>query len=330
MLIHAAVCPHPPLLVPELAGEAAPELDGLRAACARAVSRLADAVAAAAGAGADAEIVVVGGARRTRRFGARAVASLRPYGLITPILNGESESGISDTGGRSDPCFGQHEIGAVSDEDGAASGTGPGEASGAEVLPLSLTIGRWLLRDVLEGLPDGVPVGFQAVADDASPEECLRLGRELAGPADRRVALLVMGDGSACLNEKAPGYLDPRAEPYDAAVAEALRTADASALAALDPALSRELWVAGRAAWQVLAGAAGTAGAGSPDADTADAGTVGGGAGGGAPLDAARSDAAGSGAAGSGAARFDAELLAYEAPYGVGYLVATWDGRPRP
>jgi hypothetical protein len=40
VLISAAVCPHPPILVPELAGEAACELDGLRAACRRAISRL--------------------------------------------------------------------------------------------------------------------------------------------------------------------------------------------------------------------------------------------------------------------------------------------------
>ena len=39
-------------------------------------------------------------------------------------------------------------------------------------------------------------------------------------------------------------------------MAAALAAADASALAALDPAADRGLFVAGRAAWQVLAGAA--------------------------------------------------------------------------
>ena len=39
-LVAAAVCPHPPLLVPEVAGAAAPELDDLRAACDVAVARL--------------------------------------------------------------------------------------------------------------------------------------------------------------------------------------------------------------------------------------------------------------------------------------------------
>jgi hypothetical protein len=65
-----------------------------------------------------------------------------------------------------------------------------------------------------------------------------------------------MGDGSACRGVKAPGYDDPRADGYDAAVARALATADAGALLGLDPVLSDQLRVAGRAPWQVLAGAA--------------------------------------------------------------------------
>jgi len=221
VLIRAAVCPHPPLLVPELAGEAAPELDGLRAACRRAV----DALAECGG-----ELVVVGGGPRTESFGPRAAGTFRPYGLDLQV--------------------------------------GPGEP----VLPLSLTVGRWLLGDVRAAR-------FQAVAFDAEPAACLELGRELARDD---VALLVMGDGSACRDEKAPGYLDERAAPYDREVARALGRADAAALGGLDPALSRELMAAGRAAWQVLAGAAGAGG------------------------------------------RLRGELLADEAPYGVGYFVALW------
>ena len=71
------------------------------------------------------------------------------------------------------------------------------------------------------------------------------------------MGLLAMGDGSACRTLKAPGYLDPRAEPFDRAVTKALADADTEALLALDPALAAELMVAGRAPWQVLAGAAG-------------------------------------------------------------------------
>ncbi|HEX6967483.1 MAG TPA: class III extradiol dioxygenase subunit B-like domain-containing protein [Micromonosporaceae bacterium] len=39
-MVAAAVCPHPPVLVPELAGRAAAELDDLRAACRTAIARL--------------------------------------------------------------------------------------------------------------------------------------------------------------------------------------------------------------------------------------------------------------------------------------------------
>ncbi|TDC45126.1 hypothetical protein E1281_31360, partial [Actinomadura sp. KC345] len=241
MLVSAAVCPHPPILVPAVAGEAAPELDALRAACDEAVRRL---TASDAGRGSPVDaLVVVGGAPATRSYGPDAYATLRPYGLAWTI-----------------PDEPEHT---------------------AAALPLSLTIGRWLL----ERGDAGAGARYEAVAFDAEPEECLSLGRRLAASADR-VALLVMGDGSACRSEKAPGYLDERAVPFDAEAARALRDADAAALAALDPGLSRELRADGRAAWQVLAGAAG---------------------------------------AGTGAGEgLTAALLADEAPYGVGYLVAAW------
>jgi hypothetical protein len=221
VLTAAAVCPHPPLLVPEVACGAAPELDPLRAACAEAVRRLAAACDA---------IVVVGSGPGTRDFGPGAAGSLRPYGADVAV------------------------------------GDGPA------VLPLSLTIGRWLLG--------ARPAGHRAVAQDAPAGSCARLGAELGALAGR-IGLLVMGDGSACRTERAPGYLDARAAGFDAEVARALAEADTRALAALDPALAAELLAAGRAPWQVLAGAARDG-------------------------------------------RFTAELLADEAPYGVGYLVASW------
>ncbi|MFJ2030996.1 hypothetical protein [Streptosporangium sp. NPDC087985] len=201
MLVAAAVCPHPPLLVPELAGAAAMELDELRAACAAAVGALRDADPDA--------IVVVGGADRAAAYGADAAGSLAPWGLDLR--------------------------------------TGQGEP----VLPLSLSIGRWLLeREHLTAS------GFHSISFDAAPAECAALGERLA--ATGRVALLVMADGSACLTEKSPGYLDPRAQPYNTAIVEALARAEAPALAELDPGEAAGLWVAGRAALQVLGGAGGS------------------------------------------------------------------------
>ncbi|MGH3433115.1 MAG: hypothetical protein ACRDQB_09795, partial [Thermocrispum sp.] len=73
---------------------------------------------------------------------------------------------------------------------------------------------------------------------------------------------------------------------FDAAVAAALATADADALADVDPDLATDLGATGRAAWQVAAGVL--------------------------------SDATGHG-------RWAGKLLYSDAPFGVGYHVATWE-----
>lgn len=153
MLLAAAICPHPPLLVPSVAAGAAHETDDLRAAC------------------------------RT------AVATLAPYDTVVVGSNAQA-----------------------------------------------LEVGAWLLPDARGVVVTGADDGVRLAAAD--------------------VAFLVMGDGSARRSLAAPGYLDDRAEPYDAEVARALRDADVDALLALDPVLSDELLVAGRPAWQALAAAA--------------------------------------------------------------------------
>src|SRR5947209_12724902 len=80
-----------------------------------------------------------------------------------------------------------------------------GLPDGPPGLPLSVAVGTWLLRPAQ-------PSRVVTVAGTAPAADCARLGEELARPD--RVALLVMGDGSACRSDKAPGYLDPRAEPF--------------------------------------------------------------------------------------------------------------------
>jgi hypothetical protein len=204
VLVAAAVCPHPPLLVPGVGAGASRELDGLRAACDAAVDELVSA--------APDVVVVVGGAAVLGPFPDGAWGSLAAYGVRVPVGSGDGPAG----------------------------------------LPLALTLGRWLLDRRSMTLPTtlfGVPA-------DVSPDRCLALGEALAARADR-VALLVMGDGSARRSTKGPGYLDPDAEPFDAEVEAALAAADGAALAALDPSLAARLLAAGRAPWQVLAGAAG-------------------------------------------------------------------------
>jgi hypothetical protein len=243
MLIAAAVCPHPPLLIPAAIGAAAsdppPALGAVRDACDAAVRALArekpDLIA------------VVGGGTADREYEAGAAGSLGDYGIAVTVGEGEP------------------------------------------VLPLSLTVGRWLLDQAGVGPGSrppggGPPVLLQAVDRRAPAGDCVKLGIMIAERAPR-VALLAMGDASARRARDIEGAPDPQAQDYDAEVAEALAAADARWLGRLDPALDGELLVAGRAAWQVLAGAA-------------------------------------------AGARMCGRLRCMASPYGVTYLVASWE-QPR-
>jgi hypothetical protein len=201
VLVSAAVCPHPPLLLPGLTGSADVAAD-LRTACLAAVEEIVRSRPD--------RVVVVGGAGTTAAWDPRTPVDPSPYG-------------------------------------GTAARVG---ALGSR-LPLSLQVARVLL-DASSWRGD---VALQGIAMDAPSIECTKLGADLV--ADGRTALLVMGDGSARRGPKAPGYVDDRAHDFDARVVEALAAGDAAALSALDPVTAAELMVAGRAAWQVLAGALG-------------------------------------------------------------------------
>jgi hypothetical protein len=117
-------------------------------------------------------------------------------------------------------------------------------------LPLPLGLGARLLD---EGGYTG-PRLLQSVHSGEPAAACLRLGAGLRTLSDR-VGLLVMADGSACRSLRAPGYLDPRAAAFDAAIEGAVRSGDLGSLRAMDHGLARELLAAGRPGWQVLAGA---------------------------------------------------------------------------
>ncbi|MEV2215692.1 class III extradiol dioxygenase subunit B-like domain-containing protein [Streptomyces sp. NPDC050997] len=264
MLVAAAVCPCPPLLVPDVAAGAASELDAARAACT-------DALGVLAAARPD-RLVVVGPADRSGRgpYPQGARGTFQGFGVDLGVrLGAVGEADASTARGV---------------DDGAVEGAGRGEEEGRErngaperSLPPSLAVAAWLLERT--GWSDA-PIEGLGVGEPLAPERCIQVGRDLAA-GDERVALLVMGDASACRTLKAPGYLDERAAPFDAEVARALGTADGAALETLDAELASELKASGRAPWQVLAGAAEGAGLGGA-------------------------------------------LLYEDAPYGVGYVVATW------
>lgn len=97
-------------------------------------------------------------------------------------------------------------------------------------------------------LPLALAVGARLLG-----ERSYRLWGVPSGPLPDAAAFLVVGDGTAKRTLKAPGHLDDRAEAFDAAVVDALRSGDAAALGALDPGLAAELWVGGLAAWSAVA-----------------------------------------------------------------------------
>lgn len=181
MIVAAAVCPSPPMLVPEV-NAGADDLADLRTAC--------DDVVEALLAHEPDRVVVIGA--------------------------GALEHDLDESAGGSFTGFGVDlHVGGHSDE-----------------LPLSLTIGAWLLsragwvgpRTYSTGTPD----------------------------VEGRVALLVIADGTAKRTTESPGYLDERAIAYDEVIEGALATGDARTLAELDLDLGAELWAAGAPALRVL------------------------------------------------------------------------------
>jgi hypothetical protein len=153
-------------------------------------------------------------------------------------------------------------------------------------LPLSLTIGHWLLER--SGWTGAVLT--QQVAADLTVSESAALGARLTDETGPAAAWLVLGDASIGRGPKAPGYDDPRAVEFDAEVGRAFADADLDGLLGLDVGLAAELGAAGRSAWQVLAGAV--------QSDQREDGAMG------KPIEAA---------------------VHYQAaPFGVGYLVADW------
>jgi hypothetical protein len=220
----AVVLPHPPLLVAELAGAAAAELDPLRAACRQALTAVTEA--------ADLTVVVgdgpVWGVPEPSSPG-----SFHPYGADVEVAL---------------PALVTLDL--------------PGLPPPARLteLPLSLAVAAHLVA-ALD--PPPARLFAATVPASLGPGAAAAVGRALtaaaqaAAPGGRggRVGLVVMGDLSACRTGQAPGAFRSEAAGLDASIAEAFRTARPDRLLDLDPAQAAELSVAGRVPLQVLAGA---------------------------------------------------------------------------
>ncbi len=126
-----------------------------------------------------------------------------------------------------------------------------GESPAADPgLPPALGVGAWLLTEAGYRGPRRL---WSIGSEDAAARRA-EVGAALAA-AGRRAGLLVMADGSACRSLKAPGYLDPRSEAFDAEIERAVRGGDLAALLDLDAGLARDLMATGVPALQALAGA---------------------------------------------------------------------------
>ena len=120
---------------------------------------------------------------------------------------------------------------------------------GAVDLPLSLTVGAWLVGQALG--PRSGAVGYSVGPDFASSRAAVEL-LELAQSRD--IGLVVMGDGSARRSTAAPGYFDARAAPFDDQVVAALRAGDPVTLEGLDASLGEQVLAAGTPAWRAAGG----------------------------------------------------------------------------
>jgi hypothetical protein len=220
----AAILPHPPLLVPELAGGAAAELDPLRQACLQALEQvLADGRSA----------VLVGDGPVWGTPLPDAAGTFRPYGaavdVALPALHPLDLNGLP-------------------------------EPVRLDRLPLSLAVAAWLLAG-LDARPGRLAA--LTVPVSLGPGAAAAVGRQLAARAAAAgpLGLVAMGDLSARRSERAPGAFHPDAAGFDASVAEAFRAGAPNRLLELEPAAAAELRAAGRVPLQVLAGAfAGAAG----------------------------------------------------------------------
>ncbi|WP_430332158.1 hypothetical protein [Rhodococcus sp. ACT016] len=212
MLTAAAFVPSPPLLVPQLAGAAAPETDRLRRAALDVATRLG---------GSCAEWTVVGVAEP----GMPLVADIDP----------ETCGTFAGFGVDVRVCLSPD----ASDHDVDRS------------MPLAALIAGWLRgQSAPESRLRVRMLASDTPADEcARLGESLR--RELdARPTPQ--ALLVVADGANTLTDKAPGAFDARSAEVQAALDAALADGDCGVLGRLDPALCSSIGLPGRAAWQTL------------------------------------------------------------------------------
>lgn len=268
-VVFSAVCPHPPIVVPEVGGERAREVAATQEA-----------------------LLKVG--RRVKESGAETLVIISPHGPLfrdaiafnqAPRLQGD----LGHFGARK-VKFDQDndlklaaEIAGFSEKEGFSTVMLSPEAAREYGVDLRLdhgvTVPLYFLREA------GVDLPLVHVAMSLEPPEVLyRFGlavRDASGALGRKTALIASGDLSHCLTREAPGGYHPRGAEFDREVVRLLENADFAGYLAIDRDLVAGAGECGYRSIAMMLGA----------------------------LDGYR---------------VNAEVLSYEGPFGVGYLVATF------
>lgn len=268
-VVFTAVCPHPPIVVPEVGGGRAREVSATREA-----------------------LLKVG--RRVKESGAETMVIISPHGPLfrdavainrAPRLKGD----LGHFGAR-EVQFDQDndlklaaEIAGFSEKEGLSTVMLSPEAAREYAVDLRLdhgvTVPLYFLRE------SGVKLPLVHVTMSLDPPDKLyRFGlavRDAAVALGRKIALIASGDLSHCLTGEAPGGYHPRGAEFDREVVKLLKSADFAGYLAMDRDL---VACAGECGYRSIAMMLGA-------------------------LDGYK---------------VDADVLSYEGPFGVGYLVATF------
>lgn len=119
-----------------------------------------------------------------------------------------------------------------------------------QLLTMPLAIGASMLRDA--GWTG--PTSFHALERTMSADAAAEVGRGL-GTTKRSVGLLLLGNGSACCTEKAPGSFHPQAERFNATLLTMIRQGDRAAMMELSAHDTADQLSDVRVPLQVFAGA---------------------------------------------------------------------------
>jgi len=227
VLIATAVVPGPPAFVVELMGSAAQELDELRDAADRAVSRVLSDLAAESAeslrSGSGSGQLVVVGPGQPGEFSAAGPVSFASFGrdVVVPALIEEQPTDRE--------------------------------------LPTPIMVARYLASRDIAAHPEHAHLWVSARWITTGGDDATALGEQLSADGSG-VGLILVADGALCHGPKAPRAQDPRAQGYDDEVCAALASGRPSRLAQIDADLGDELGATGSRVWPVLVAAAGGSG----------------------------------------------------------------------